>query len=384
MKKVIIFLIAMLHTGVFITEIKAQNDISNIFKAGVTDLNKVADGYLTPAGKCFSAGLGSNWYNTAEVHKVFGFDITVGAAVVQAPAGDQSFSLDGLTNLKSTISGSTQTPTFVGSGKGVELNLMQPQTLSNGSANPLYPGIITSFTTPSGVSQYIPAASIQFTLGLPIINDVSIRYVPKVIESGVEASMWGVGIKHNFKRWIPGFKNLPFDASILVAYNKFDLKYTFPTSAQITPEMLVGSSLAYEPTTIDYSNQAMSVSADAMIVNILISKKLAFFTPTIGFGVTKTSFDLSMTGNYPVLGEPKTMVVNTAGINQTVPILSAGGKPIMQINNLTNPVQIRSSEILPNATIGLRLKLFWFLTLSAQYTLQRYSTVSVGAGINIR
>ncbi|MDP4239532.1 MAG: hypothetical protein Q8904_08705 [Bacteroidota bacterium] len=383
MKKIIVYLIVV-FICMHITKIKAQKDISNILKAGASDLSKVAEGYLTPAGNCFSAGLGLNWYNTAQVHELFGFDFTVGAGLVQVPHADQMFSLLGLTNLKATVEGTTEAPTLVGVGNGVKLNLMQTQVLANGSVNPLYPGKIISFTTPAGISTYVPAASIQFTLGLPIINDLSLRYVPKISLSGAELSMWGVGIKHNFKQWIPVVKDLPFDASVLLAYNKFNLKYAFPVSAQINPSELVGTTFAYEPSTVDYSNQSMNMSAEASTANILVSKEWAFFTPYFGFGVTKTSFNFTMAGNYPVLRELKTQVANVDGVNQTVPVLSADGKPIMQIDNLTDPVKISAGELLPNATIGLRLKLFWVLTINGQYTFQKYPTSSVGIGIAIR
>ena len=364
--------------------LKAQSDISEIFKAGVADLNTIANGYLTPAGNSFASGLGTNWYNTADVHKKFGFDLTVGLGVVQAPASDQMFSVLGLTNLIPSVSGTTSAPTFAGSGDGVGLKLMQPQTLGNGTANPLYPGVITSFNTPQGLSQYIPTASVQFTIGLPIINDVSVRFVPKVSIKGFETSMWGIGIKHNFKQWIPGVKLLPFDASVLLAYTKFDLKYAFPTSAQVTPDMLVGSSLAYEPTTANYSTQGMNVSADALTANIIVSKKLLFFTPYLGFGVTKTNFNLTMAGNYPILGNPKTEVKNINGTNTTVPVLDANSKPVMEIKNMTNPIDIASDQIMPNATIGFRLKVLFALTIHAQYTMQKYPTASLGFGIAIR
>ena len=69
MKKIILSVVAILLTGSYFSSLKAQGDISNIFKAGVVDLNTVAKGYLTPAGNSFAAGLGSDWYNTAAVHK---------------------------------------------------------------------------------------------------------------------------------------------------------------------------------------------------------------------------------------------------------------------------------------------------------------------------
>jgi len=369
----------LLLSGSFISGLNAQNDISNIFKAGVADLNTVAEGYLKPAGNSFSSGLGSNWYNTAAVHKVWGFDLTIGAGIVSAPQSDQSFSLTGLTNLQPTH-GETSAPTFTGKGNGVELNLMQPQTLSNGQSNPLYPGKIVSFTTPGSVSQYVPTASIQFTLGVPFVNDVSVRFVPKVSMNGFEASLWGVGIKHNFKQWIPVIKDLPFDAAVVLAYSKFNMKYAFPTSSQITPDKLVSGGVTTEPDpnvgSNDYSTQSMKVSATAQTANLVFSKKFLFFTPYVGFGLTNTNFDMSMEGNYPTLGDP---VTDSSG----QPVLNSNNQPIMKVINKTNPVSFKSSEVMTNATFGFRLKMS-VITLHAQYAFQKYPVASAGFGISIR
>ena len=124
MKKLLISVLAVFLSIGYLTTVQAQNDISNIFKAGVVDLNKVAEGYLKPAGNSFSSGLGAGWYNTAAVHKPWGFDLTIGVGVVSAPQSDQTFSLTGLTNLQPTVAGTTSAPTFTGKGNGVELNLM--------------------------------------------------------------------------------------------------------------------------------------------------------------------------------------------------------------------------------------------------------------------
>jgi len=383
MKKTILSVITILLTGSCFSMLDAQNDISNLFKAGVVDLNKVAEGYLKPAGNSFSAGLGTNWYNTAAVHKAWGFDVTFGVGAVQSPTSDQTFSLSGLTNLKPTVAGTTSAPTFTGKGNGVELNLYQPQTLSNGQANPLAGQKIVSFTTPSGVSQYVPTASIQVTVGIPYINDVSIRLVPKVSVSGFEASMWGVGIKHNFKQWIPVVKDLPFDAAVVLAYSKFDMNYGFSTNYQVTPDKLVSGGVTTQQdqpvSSTYYSTQGMKVSATATTANLVFSKKIAFITPYVGFGITSTNFDLSMTGNYPTLGDP----VTTTVLGQTVPLLNANGKPIMKIINITNPINFSPSESMTNATLGLRLKLA-VITIHAQYAFQKYPVASAGFGISIR
>ncbi|HJV77844.1 MAG TPA: DUF6588 family protein [Paludibacter sp.] len=358
--------------------LKAQDEITNIFKSGLTDLNKVANGYMKPAGNSLAAGLGSNWYNTAEVHKTFGFDLTIGGSVVMSPQSERMFDITGLTNLKPTVAGTTQAPTFTGSGSGVGLALYQPDKLSNGTANPLKGQQIVSFTTPKGVSKYIPAPTVQFTIGLPFINDLSIRWMPKVKASDADVSLIGIGVKHNFKQWIPGIKLLPFDASVLVAYTHLNANYYFPTSDQITPDKLLGNNLAYDPSqaTGDYKTQSLKINAKAFTAGIVVSKKLAFFTPYLGLGIVKTNFDAVMAGVYPTLGDP---VLDKNGF----PVLNANNKPLMQIVNKVDPVKVTGTETMPNATFGFRLK-FAIMTFHAQYVAQKYATASAGFGFTFR
>jgi len=357
------------------TSLKAQDQISTIFKSGVADLNTVANGYLIPGGNAFAAGMGTNWYNTADTHSVLGFDLRIGVNSTQSPASDQFFSLTGLTNLKTNNSGITTAPSFTGKGNGVQLNLMQPRFMSDGTTeNPLYKngtGVITSFTSPEGISQYVPSASLQLTVGLPLHNDLMIRLVPTVKTNGVEASVWGIGVKNNFIKLIPGLKLLPFDAAVMLAYNQLDLKYAFPASAQITPEDLVSQDMGYipDPNSNDYTTQGMKMTASALTANVIVSKNLLFLTPYVGFGITQTSFDLKMAGNYPTLGDP---------------VKEGNNAYKMTINNITDPINISSKQVMPGATIGLRFKVLFVLTAHAQYTFQKYPTASVGFAIGMR
>ncbi len=383
MKKIILSLLTLMLTGGYLS---AEGDISSIFKAGLVDMNTLGNGYLKPAGNSFSAGLGSNWYNSAKVHKTWGFDLTVGAGVVLVPLSDQNFDVTHMMNVRPTNSVVTQAPTFAGKKDGgIGLDIMQPHYLSNGNVNPFWQngtGKITSFNSPGGVSKYIPTASVQFTLGLPYINDVSVRFIPTVNVKGVGASLWGVGIKHNIKQWIPVVKDLPFDAAVVLAYSKFSLNYAFADNS-ITPDKLVGNdgtTFSPDPNSSDYSKQAIKLIATAKTANIVFSKKLAFITPYIGFGITSTTFDVSETGNFPTLGDPKT--INAGGVE--VPVLNSNGKPIMQIKNYIDPLKISSNEVMPNTTIGLRFKFLWILSVHAQYAIQKYPLASVGVGLTFR
>ncbi len=335
---------------------KAQSDISDLFKSGLNDIQTLANGCIKPFGYGFSAGLGNNWYNTAATHKVLGFDITVGGNAVFTPSSDKTFSLSGLKNL-TAVNGEKTAPTFGGKGDGVDLVLQQ--NIYGTSRT------IAQFRTPKGVSRVTPVPSLQLTLGLPLGNDLSVRFTPTINADNYSGNMWGIGLKHNIKQWIPVLKLLPFDAAVMVGYTKFNLNYSFDNP--ITPSDLVNDpTWISAPSGVSYNNQGLKLKANALMVNAIISKRIAFLTPYLGFGITRSSFNFNFTGNFPVLGNFDTSTQK------------------FKVETWTDPVKLHYSLVQPGATIGLRMKLLWLFAFHAQYTLQKYSTASVGFGLNFR
>jgi hypothetical protein len=335
---------------------KAQSDIADIFKAGVNDLQTVANGYIKPFGNGFSSGLGNNWYNTAATHKLLGFDITVGASGIFTPSDDKTFSLSGLQKL-TVVNGEKTAPTFGGKGDGVLLALRQNV---NGTTQ-----TVTQFRTPGGVSRVTPVPSFQVTLGLPMGNDLSVRFIPTINAGNFSGNMWGIGLKHNIKQWIPVLKLLPFDAAVMIGYTKFNVNYSFDNP--ITPSDLVSDpSKVSTPSGVSYTDQGMKLKASALMVHAIVSKKIAFITPYLGFGITRSNFDFNFTGNFPVLDNFNTTTQK------------------FDVKTLKDPIPLHYAMTQPGATIGLRMKLLWIFAFHAQYTLQKYSTASVGFGLNIR
>ena len=179
----------------------------------------------------------------------------------------------------------------------------------------------------------------------------------------MNVSLWGIGLKHNIKQWIPVVNMMPFDASVFLGYTKFKQDYLFPS--QLTAADLVNPSLL---SSTDYSgskNQGFSMNIDALVANLIISKSLLFFTPYIGVGITRTNFDFGFDGSYPVLGNP----------SPKIPVVYVDG---------ANIAKVSSSETMLGTTVGFRMKLFFITALHAQYTFQKYPTASVGFGINFR
>jgi hypothetical protein len=391
MKKTFLKLTSLLMFAGLSFNVVAQEDIATLFKAGVDDLDLLAESYLKPMGTGFAANLGSNWYNTAATHKILGFDITVGGGIAMAPTADQTFSLLGFKNLIPTGTATTA-PTFAGSGDGVELALKQPAKINFAGTQIDNPALqdadpnndyITKFPTPPGVLNMVPGINGQIALGLPFGIEVAVRYVPTINASGFDMGLWGIGVKYDFKQWIPVVSEMPFDASAFVGYTKFTLNYAFPTDFRITPDDLVDPSIGYIPEAgVAFDDQKLGMTASALSMNILISKKLLFFTPYLGLGLTNSSFNLGFKGNYPILGDPYMPSTTVAGVQ--VPDVTDPDFGKFQMSHKTDPIDLTYDNSMPSLTVGFRLKILWVLALHAQYTMQKYPIISGGFGINIR
>jgi hypothetical protein len=122
---------------------------------------------------------------------------------------------------------------------------------------------------------------------------------------------------------------------------------------------------------------------------------LNIFTPYIGIGFTSTNFDVSMNGKYPLLksaiGYVDPFVINYNSTNPAASTITANSDfskfvvddKIKNTDYMQPGKIVNSSVFMPNATIGLRLKLL-ILTIHAQYTIQKYSMVSAGFGFAFR
>src|ERR1035437_2311422 len=198
MKKLILpFLILVLISS---TAVGQLNSVGNIMSAGTADASKIFGAYLKPYANAFGSDLNGGWYNTAKVHKLLGFDLTLTINTAFVPSSDKTYDVSKL-GLKGTTSGSPIAPTVAGknsSGPNVTYNQMV------GTTNVT----LASFNTPKGTGLgFIPSPMLQ--LGIGIIKETELigRYVPNInIGDNGSVSAWGFGLKHSIKQWIPGVK----------------------------------------------------------------------------------------------------------------------------------------------------------------------------------
>jgi len=300
----------------------AQKDVITLLSGNLSDANALAKAYLEPFGKSFATSLNNGWYNTAKPHKLLGFDITVNTAITIPPASDKTFNVNNLNlNYWSVQSGQNpEAPTVTGEEKN-------GPTLVNGTAQ---------LPLPTGANlKIVPAPAIQLGVGLPLHTELVGRFFPKVnIGDYGQFSLWGVGIKNEFKEFIPGFKLLPVNISLLVGYTSFE------------------STIAID----DSKKQDIVFNATALTGKLLISKSIPVLTVYAGIGYNKSKTDVKLKGSYDIPN------VGTA---------------------IIDPVAFEIDNKGMNANLGLRIKLA-LIAFHFDYSFGKYAVYNAGVGINFR
>lgn len=330
---------ALLGLSIFaIQSLKAQGDIDQLIKGSKEDANYLVSGYVTPAFNVIGNGLNQSWYNTAQSHKTLGFDLTITMSGIFLPSSDLSYKVENskMNSLKNYPypggPASIDAPTIFGKDF-----TPQYQPVTNGV--PI--GSTISGAPGTGVGDklsFVPIPMVQLGIGLPKGTDLKLRFFPNTnIGDNGNASMFGFGIMHDVKQYLPGVKSLPFDLSAFFGYTKLKID--------------VG---------LDDANpdQHAIFNTSAMTIQGLISKKISVLTVYGGAGYNFVSNDFNVKGTY---------YLGNGNVGTTV----------------TDPISMSNSQSGPRLTAGFRLK-FAIFTLHGDYTLQKYSAFTAGFGFSVR
>jgi len=323
----------------------AQGDLQDLLTGSVADASKLLDGYTKPALKAFGYGLNQGWYNTAKPHKTLGVDLTVSVSAVSIPNSDLFYTVRNteLSNLDLVSVNGVQVAPGTGSA--------QVPTIFGPNTPPTYRSrnTGTEIEVPGGADlkneigiQAMPVPVAHLGIGLPKGFDLKVRFVPTVnFGDDARFNLFGIGVMHDVKQYIPGIKNLPFDLSGFVGYTNMKLN----NSLDVTQG----------------ANQRAEFTSSATTIQALVSKKISVLTVYGGAGYNIAKTKIAMLGSYEFEDE--------------------SGYPI----TVTDPITLSSNASGMRATAGLRLKLA-VLTLHGDYTIQKdnFNALTVGIGINVR
>ncbi|HSH53020.1 MAG TPA: DUF6588 family protein [Bacteroidales bacterium] len=353
----------------------AQFSQVGAFMAGsAEDAEKLFEAYISPYANGMGAGLSAGWYNTAKSHKLGGFDVTITLNTAIIPSSDKTFDPTTLglgtsdnpdyfiTDVRFS---DTKTPTAAGNKEaGSEVSYY---TEIGGTEYE-----IASFNLPKGSGfNYTPTPMIQLGIGTVKETDVIVRYSPELsIGSDGKVGLWGVGVKHSIKQWIPALKRLPvLEMSVMGGYTKL----TSTTDIHFMPSFYEDFSTNVEVIPYDasfYSGQQMLLDVSNITANLLVSANFPVICIYGGVGISSSTTDLKLAGYYPfpeIQGTQLVVDYNTA---------------------VEDPVDISikskdGSVTKPRLNAGFRLK-FAVVTLHFDYTYADYSIATAGLGVTLR
>jgi len=360
------YCVAAFCMAISFSSVKAQDKFAaDYLRGGINDGNKLLGEYLKPFGRGFGAGLNNGWYNTAETHKPLGFSVSVITNLTFIPSADKSYDISQLNLERLTLEnpGNSMAPTVFGENKdgaGLEIRVDDPAT--PGSDRDY---ILTRFNAPKGTGiGFLPIPMIQGAVGLPKGTEIMIRFIPTLTSSGINGSfnLYGFGLKHDIKQWIPVISELPFDLSVMGAFTRIN------TSASLDLQPDAGSVSSRSV----YAEQEMLFNVNAMTANLIFSKKIAFFTPHISAGFNTSRARLRVVGDFPIVSHV-----------EENPASADFGKKIYKDSN--DPIDTMfDNEMDFRVNVGFRLKMFGLVCLFADYTIARYSTLTMGLGVSFR
>ncbi len=358
-----VFIGLILFSG---TVIKGQ-DFGEIIAAGTEDANTYLNNYMAPAINSFGNGLANGWYNTARAHKTLGVDLTLSFNMARIPMEERTFQFIASDYINMTLTGDSDgiLPTMVGGDaeEGSEIVIDASSDINFGGGQSVTLEEDIRFDVPGGINLEdvpvvtgLPTPTLNLGIGVYKNTDLKIRYTPEINAGDFSLKMFGIGVLHDVKQWIPGIKNLPFDLSGFFGTSK--ITATYDLEVDNTQTGTLGSETRF------YGQGQGEFVASATTIQALISKKLLVFTPYAGIGVNIVNSSVRVLGDYTYEVTPPQGTTSTYDIKDPVDLEFTGSGG-------------------PRFTIGGRLKLAVF-TFHFDYTAQKYSTITGGVGIAVR
>lgn len=361
-RKVISSLILSLIIGA--GSLNAQiNELGKFLAGSASDAESLFEGYLGPYFNAFGASLTGGWYNTAKPHQLGGFDLTATINTARVPTEDETFDLSklGLSSFQVASNSDDLTSTIAGP-KGTASTLQYADGLLEGE---------NAFTMPEGTGwKSIPSPMLQLGVGLIKDTEIKGRYMPTYNYKDASMGMWGIGVVHGLKQYIPFIKRVPvLHLSLQYGYTQLNSSMGMNTTPEHLNAVWAGSGA--EPV---WDDQEMSFVTNSHTANLLFSANLPVVCFYGGVGFASTKSELKLSGDFPVvdleqsIGQPKPVVTESSVLNNPLS---------MEVKNTDG------STTKPRYNAGMRFK-FAVITLHFDYTYANYSMFTGGLGISFR
>ena len=319
----------------------------DIFASG-SDAEKFVTNYTQPVFRGLMFATNSAWVTSAQPIKSFHFELNISASGAFVPQSFESFKFEPSDYQYLRIeSGPDVIPTVMGGNSQTRLKIVIPDNMNNEVK-------VLEFNSPDGIKNelpvnVVPAPAVQISMGLPLGNEVNLRYAPKLTDdNGGFFQLLGIGIKHSISQYFPSGKD----------ENDKKKKRHFNLAAHAAYQQI---SAGYDDTN---SNKAVHLNISTISLQGIASfdYKLISLYGAVGYSKGFTTMDVLGTYNY------------------TYDVQDNNGNHIRTENvSVADPLKLNYDINGMKAKAGLKLKLAFF-QIFADYTLQEFPVATAGIG----
>lgn len=332
-------LIPLVFIGI---SLHAQNNIDQLLAAGLEDAKQFSDAYISPASEGLIFSLSNGWYNSGKGKNIGQFEISIIGNASFVNDDDKNFQLNtadyNFLQFEDPTLQKMNIATVFGENDP-DIHMRVNYENPDGSISK------TEILLPQGVGSVgvnvIPTGYLQASIGLLKGTEVKLRYLPSIKTEDVSTSFYGGAIQHEVTSWISGADLFPLHISALVGYTAFDGSYDLEDN-----------------NIVDGDNQQIETKMDSWLFTAIISTKLPIINFYGGFGYVSGSSETNLTGTFHVK------------------------EGVLSQQTVTDPYSISNSSGGIKATLGSKLKLGFF-RINADYSFQKFSTVSLGLNFGI-
>jgi hypothetical protein len=320
----------------------AQAQIEYIFAAG-DDAATYTKQYLNPAINGIMYDLNSGWFSRAKTHKKFGFDLTFTTSFAIIPDDEKQFQFVAADYTNLTLQGGNTTlPTIAGTKTNA---VLETHILGNTFTIDALDGYSDHWLKEFFIPLSIPTPMIQAGLGLPFKTDIKLRFFPNTEREGIAFNLFGLGVKHNLSQYFIKTAGI-FTVSGMAAFTNINFSYV-PNNTDIPGD-----------------NQEISMKLKTYTAQIIAGVNLKIVNVYAAYGYNSGKTDLGVKGNYDF-------------------DFNYDGSIDPATERVVDPVNLNFAISGYKTTLGVRLNL-GPAKIFADYTLQKYPSVTAGIAVSVR
>ncbi len=311
----------------------SQTDIDQILEIGVENAQRFSEDYFAPAGQSLINNMANGWYSTAQVKKLWHFEVGIVGNLSFVRDDKQSFLLrtaeyTNLTLPDGTFSQFTSTALGTNSGNTSVI-------INEGQASQL------EVVLPDGIGDSeigsLPSGFIQGSMGLIKSTEIKLRFLPRIKAVGnAEIQLYGVAFQHEITDWFYPSKRWPVKVSGLLGYTNVKGFYDLSTTSGVPG-----------------ADQEVQLNSNSWLLTGIASTKFPILNFYGGLGYYFGSNDADLLGTYQIQNGPFASEI------------------------VTDPIRVKTKTNGVKATLGARVQ-YGVFKANLDYSIQNFSNLSLG------